>query len=187
NEEAMWAEFVRRFQPLIAGVIAKRVRRRTGLLPSPNLTDDLTQETYVKICANNFRPLRTFDYRHENAMFGFLKVVASNVVEDYFRSSRRDSEDDTDLNRIPGAGSESAERKVLMEEIKKCLQEQAGEPNFSRDYAIFWLYYGQGLTAKAIADLPSIRLTVKGVESTLLRLTRVVRAKLAMPQSKKPT
>src|SRR5262249_18357412 len=104
NEEAMWAEFVRRFQPLIAGVIAKRVRRRTGLLPSPNLTNDLTKETYVKICANIFRPLRTFDYRHENAMFGFLKVVASNVVEDYFRSSRRDSEDDTDLNRIPGAG-----------------------------------------------------------------------------------
>jgi RNA polymerase sigma-70 factor, ECF subfamily len=43
---------------------------------------------------------------------------------------------------------------------------------------IFWLYYRDGLTARAIAQLPGIRLSVKGVESTIHRLTRRVRLRL---------
>src|SRR5215472_1929617 len=86
NDEAAWKEFVRRFQPLIAGVIVKRCRRHTGRIPNPSLIDDLTQDTYVKLCANNFKALRTFDFRHENAFFGFLRTVADNLVEDYIRN-----------------------------------------------------------------------------------------------------
>jgi RNA polymerase sigma-70 factor, ECF subfamily len=185
NDEAAWIEFVRRFGRLIAGVITKRLRRYTGIIPNPSLIDDLTQDTYVKLCANNFRALREFDFQHENALCGFLKVVASNVVDDYIRSSlnqKRDQRREVDLDQIgsmtPAKSSNSVERKIRMEEIKKCLQEQAAQPNFARDYAIFWLYYCDGLTAKEIAERPSIRLTVKGVESTLLRLTRIVRNKL---------
>src|SRR3954463_1623591 len=85
--EAMWEEFVRRFQPLIAGVIAKRIFRHTGCSFNQSLVDDLTQETFLKICINDFRALRDFEYQHDNALFGFLKVIASNVVEDHFRNS----------------------------------------------------------------------------------------------------
>jgi RNA polymerase sigma-70 factor, ECF subfamily len=63
-----------------------------------------------------------------------------------------------------------------MGQIERCLAKLASEPNFARDYAIFWLYYRQGLTAKAISQLPDITLGTKGVESTLLRLTRYVKA-----------
>jgi RNA polymerase sigma-70 factor (ECF subfamily) len=63
-----------------------------------------------------------------------------------------------------------------MGQIDRCLMKLAAEPNFARDYAIFWLYYRQGLTAKAISQLPGIALGTKGVESTLLRLTRYVKA-----------
>jgi RNA polymerase sigma-70 factor (ECF subfamily) len=157
------------------------------------LIDDLTQDTYVKICANNFKALRTFDFRHENALFGFLKVMAANVAEDYIRSShsqkRGQGRDDEDFDQTGSAGPSSSpepiERKILMNEIKKCLQEHSADPNFARDYAIFWLYYRQGLTAKEIADLPSIGLTVKGVESTLLRLTRMLRDKLGRHPGRK--
>jgi RNA polymerase sigma-70 factor (ECF subfamily) len=181
----MWLEFVRRFQPLISRVIVKCVRRWTQ--PVPNLIDDLIQDTYLKLCANNFRALRDFDCQHENALFGFLKVVASNVVQDHFRSSysqkRGSGQEEEELENVPYAAasnsfSESAERNLLIHEIKRCLDEQASEPTFARDCTIFWLYYRQGLTAKAISELPSIGLTVKGVESTLLRLTRLVREKM---------
>ena len=47
-----------------------------------------------------------------------------------------------------------------------------------RDRTIFWLYYRQGLTTKAIATLPAIGLTIKGVESTLGRLTKMVRKRM---------
>jgi RNA polymerase sigma-70 factor (ECF subfamily) len=72
---------------------------------------------------------------------------------------------------------------ILMGQIERCLAKLVSEPNFARDHAIFWLYYRQGLTAKAISQLPDITLGVKGVESTLLRLTRFVKACLTAPAS----
>jgi RNA polymerase sigma-70 factor, ECF subfamily len=186
EDEVVWLEFVRRFQPLIARVVVKSIRRWTN--PAPSLVDDLVQDTYLKLCANNFRALRDFDCEHENALFGFLKVVASNVVQDHFRSSysqkRGSGREEEDLDQVITATAssrsfcESAERNILIGEIQQCLESLSSEPNFARDCMIFWLYYKQGLTAKAISELPDIRLKVKGVESTLLRLTRLVRQKM---------
>jgi len=55
-----------------------------------------------------------------------------------------------------------------------------------RDRTIFWLYYRQGLTAKEIGALPSIGLSLKGVESTLHRLTQLVREHLARTRPDQP-
>jgi RNA polymerase sigma-70 factor, ECF subfamily len=181
--ELLWTEFVRRCQPLIAGVVGKCVRRWAN--PTPARVDDLVQETFLKLCTNDFKALRDFHCTHENALYGFLKVVASNVVHDHFRGSysqkRGNGREDEELQTVslvrhdPGATAQHVERKILLQEISDCLETQAAGPNYPRDCAIFWLYYTQGYTAKAIAELPSIGLTVKGVESTLLRLTRLVR------------
>jgi len=120
-----------------------------------------------------------------------LKKVASNVVEDYFRgkdSEKRGGgreEEDIEEVRIPvlfrPISLRPAEMAILMVQIDRCLMKLASEPNFARDYDIFWLYYRQGLTAKAISELPGINLGVKGVESTLLRLTHYVKACLNGP------
>jgi RNA polymerase sigma-70 factor (ECF subfamily) len=193
QDEALWTEFVRRFQPLIAGTVTKCVLRRGR--SNPALVDDLVQDTYLKLCKNNFKALRDFDFQHENAFFGFLKTVASNAVEDYFRGShslkRGSGREEEDIEEVrPAApsnagGFQSVEREIQLGEINDCLAEQPAEPNFARDCLIFWLYYRQGFTAKAIAELPTISLSVKGVESTLLRLTRLVRAKIGSPPRKK--
>jgi RNA polymerase sigma-70 factor (ECF subfamily) len=195
QDEAMWREFVRRFQPLIAGVVVKRVRRRMN--PVPSVIDDLVQDTYLKLCVNKFKALREFDFQHENALFGFLKVIAANVVEDHFRGSRsqkrgsgREEEDLETVGATMPASigfSDEIEREILLGEIKQCLETQVAEPNFVRDSAIFWLYYRQGLTAKAISQLPAIGLTVKGVESTLLRLTRLVKTMLTERPARRTT
>jgi RNA polymerase sigma-70 factor (ECF subfamily) len=184
-----WAEFVRRTQPLIAGVINRCVLRRGSRKPAP--IDDLVQNTFLKLCTNNFRALRNFDFQHDNALFGFLKVVAVNVVEDYFRKkmSLKDGggqeEEDIEEVRIPVPfrpnSLQPAETAILIVQIDRCLEKLASEPNFARDQAIFWLYYRQGLTAKAISQLPDIKLGTKGVESTLLRLTRYVKGCLTAP------
>jgi RNA polymerase sigma-70 factor (ECF subfamily) len=171
--------------------VTKCVFKRTR--PKPALIDDLIQETYLKLCANDFKALRNFTFRHDNAFFGFLKVVAANVVEDYFRetdSKKRGSgreDENIDDVKIPGPANprspNPAELAILIHEIDQCLAKLALEPNFARDRAIFWLYYCQGLTAKAISQLPDITLGTKGVESTLLRLTRFVRACFTDPPS----
>jgi RNA polymerase sigma-70 factor (ECF subfamily) len=153
--------------------------------------DDLVHDTYLKLMANDFRALREFDFQHENAIFGFLKTVASNVVMDYFRSQQNDKrggrQEHVGLDDIaffipaPRSGADQPDREIMIHEINEVLKSQASDPNFVRDYSIFWLYYRHGFTAKAISNLPGIQLEVKGVESALLRLTRLVRSRMGGP------
>jgi RNA polymerase sigma-70 factor (ECF subfamily) len=183
GDESLWTEFIHRTQPMIAGVIVKAMRHWRNTCPA--IVDDLVQDTYLKLCANDFKYLREFVCEHENALYGFLKVVASHVVHDYFRSSysqkRGNGKEEEELEEVSrrspdaSASAERIEREVLFQEISECFKTHAAGPNFPRDYAIFWLYYVQGYTAKAISRLPNIGLTVKGVESTLFRLTHLVR------------
>jgi RNA polymerase sigma-70 factor (ECF subfamily) len=166
-------------------VVTKTIRRWVTL--NPNLIDDLVQETYLKLCLNNFRALRQFVSRHENALFGFLKVVALNTVQDHFRSSYSRKRgtgmgeaqlDCSAFSAVLNCPSEDVERGILLQANDKCLDAHIHSPNFARDRVIFWLYYRHGLTAKAISRLPPIRLSVKGVESTILRLVHLVRLKM---------
>jgi RNA polymerase sigma-70 factor (ECF subfamily) len=172
-----WEEFVRRFQPLIAGVVARTAMRWAEV--SPGLVDDLVQETYLKICTDHFRRLREFENRFEDAIYGFLKAIAYNVTMDYFKvrhATKRGSqllskaEFDTALQTV--AQEDSMEDQILLREIED-LVERITETD--RDKLVFLLYYRQGFTAKAISELPGIELSEKGVESCLLRLTRQLR------------
>jgi RNA polymerase sigma-70 factor (ECF subfamily) len=182
NDEAAWSEFVRRFQPMIAGVVAKSIRHWAR--PTPELVDDLVHDTYLKLFANNRRALREFDCQHDLALFGFIKKVASNVVHDRFRVDRNQKHggpfEDEELDSPSFAmcavtPPDNMDRHVLRGEIEDSLHSLASEENFARDYTIFCLYYRFGFTAKAISRFQGINLTVKGVESVLLRLIRWLR------------
>jgi RNA polymerase sigma-70 factor (ECF subfamily) len=188
SSEAAWSEFVRRSRPVITAAITKAVRRFRNA--SHELVDDLIQEAFLKLCRDNFRALRGIAIAHENAFYGFLKVVAANVAVNHFRTTDAFKMGGGDELRAPGASrvfseyelshgaSSKLEREILLEEIDTILRAREHEPNFGRDYAIFWLYYSQGLTAKEISALPDVNLGIKGVESTLLRLTRQIRVAL---------
>lgn len=182
SSEEAWSEFVRRSQPLIKTVITRAVRRFGTV--SHQLVDDLTQEVYLKIVADKFRALRTVEMFREDSFRGFLKIMATHTVHDYFRSAaalKRSAgfEREAPTNSaIPGTFA-APEREILLEEIDKVLNTISHERNFARDRAIFWLYYTEGFSAKEIAALPDIKLTAKGVESTLLRLTQHIRSNVA--------
>ena len=187
GEAAAWQEFIRRFNRIIA-ITSYRAARRWGE-DSQTVVDDLTQETYLKLCADDARVLREFDSPHRDAIFAFLKVVTANVANDYFKrlhaGKRGGSQVDEPLEEAERTGSAagpaspaSMERAVLLNEVDACLCVVAPAETQERDRTIFWLYYRQGLTAKEITELPSIDLSLKGVESTLHRLTQLVRTQL---------
>ena len=187
GDEAAWREFVRRFRPVITAVVS-RTARRFGEW-SPQLVDDLVQETYLKLCANRCRILREFTPRAEESMFGLLKTIAFSVTHDYFRGTKaamrgagkRESSLDGYLeSTIAGRDAlPDVERDILLKQIDSLLSSQT-EPGIpERDRQIFWLYYRQGMTARAIAAIPHIALTPKGVESVIQRLTTLVRQRLA--------
>ena len=78
-----WREFVRRTQPLIASVIINTIRRWRE--PVPSLVDDLIQDTYLKLFAHERKALRNIRNEYENTIYGYLKIVASNVAKDHYR------------------------------------------------------------------------------------------------------
>jgi RNA polymerase sigma-70 factor (ECF subfamily) len=191
-EPALWEEFVRRFHRVIATVVMRTARNLGD--GSRQTIDDLVQETYLKVCQDKCRLLREFDLRHTDAFYGFIKVIAANVVRDHFRA-RRSGKRDVDL-LTPGAdldsvgsekqdfgGSVSIERTLLLREIDAHLEACTRGPDQKRKCQIFWLYYRAGLSAAAIAVLPTVGLTTKGVESLILRITRDVRLRMCGPQA----
>jgi RNA polymerase sigma-70 factor (ECF subfamily) len=170
---AAWQEFVRRFQPLIAGVVA-RTAARWGTV-SAGLVDDLVQETYVKLCTDDFRRLREFESRHEDAIYGYLKAVAYTITLDHFkvhfavkRGARLRSNTDCDWSLQTIGQKSSVESEILLRELEAMADEAAEE---QRDRLVFELYYRQGYTTSKIARISAIGLSQKGVESCLHRLT----------------
>lgn len=142
--------------------------------------------------------LKNFHSQYPAAVFGFLKVVTANVVHDHFKAShaakrgagsfleslddheRLEKDATTDSSQ---SASSTIEQAILFEEIDRCLIRGIAAPELPRSRRIFWLYYRCGLSARAIAALPNIELTTKGVESTILRLNRLVRTAFTRSQS----
>lgn len=176
-----WEEFVRRFQPLIAGVVA-RAAARWGPVTTA-IVDDLVQETYLKLCMEEFRRLREFQSRHEDAIFGYLKAIAYTVTLDHFKvhyaakrgAKLRSDADFDDSLRVEGKESR-VESDILVRELEQIAAQFAeGE----RDKLVFVLYYRQGFTTNKIAAIPAIGLSQKGVESCLHRLTQRLKKRVA--------
>jgi RNA polymerase sigma-70 factor, ECF subfamily len=176
EDERLWEEFVHRTQPLIANVIINTLRRWRD--PSPSLVDDLIQETYLKLFANDRKYLRGIRNDHENAIFGYLRMAASSTVQDHFRRpGNKAPEVELTDQALPlsSAAAERMEFRLRQSEIQTKLKGLSASPTYQRDAAIFWLYYEQGYTAKEIAMLRHLGLTEKGVEAVLFRLARYVR------------
>jgi len=186
GDTAAWEEFVRRFQPLIA-TVALRTARQWGPADR-DLIDDLVQETYLKLCADSCRLLRQFESQHPGAIFGFLKVVTTNVVHDHFKIARAAKRgaggvvEQFDSLREEAAMAPvcdpkaAIEHEILVKQVDQFLTASLDSEECARSKRIFWLYYRMGLTAPEIAALPGIKLTTKGVESTVYRLGRLVRS-----------
>jgi RNA polymerase sigma-70 factor, ECF subfamily len=192
NDSAVWNEFVSRYHRPI-GLSILRTAHHWGVVSQP-VVDDLVQETYLKLCANQCRLLRDFVSQHPEAVVGYIKTIAANVAHDHFRalhSQKRGSgepaqslEDfEPEAPSINSGGPDAMEREILLREINLCLETCSKGPDQERDRMIFWLYYQQGMSATAIADLPTVGLTPKGVESAIFRLTRMVREQIASRRS----
>lgn len=170
NVEA-WEEFVRRFNPLIIK-IARRVAARFATDPN-DVCDDIASEVYMKLAAHEAKALLGFHPRHEGSAYGYLAVVAKNTARDYFSRRQLPVIDAFPLEKVPA--QEVIEWRIRLRDVEDILQRKVNDD----ERQMFWLYYRQGLTAKAIAELPGQKLTQKGVEAALRRVGSIVRRELA--------
>jgi RNA polymerase sigma-70 factor, ECF subfamily len=187
NDERAWTEFIRRFQVVIAAAVL-RTASQLGEA-SRSVVDDLIQDVYLKLCENDGRLLRSFQPRGEDSIYGFLKVVAANVVYDHFKSAmaakRGAHQTESILEssyREPKTGGpdtfELVSRWLELEQVDRVLMQVTAGRDQERKRAIFWLRHQRGLTASEIAAIPAIGLTTEGVESVLMRLRIMIRSQL---------
>lgn len=187
NDAAAWREFVARFHGLISRV-ARRVATRWGE-HNPAVIEELVQETYTTLIAGD--SLRQLRSTQPDAVYGFIKVIATNVANDHFRARQTDKRGGgaqtlsaSALEALPAgeAGPEQFHASLLLEQIESRITGSRSSPEVDRDLLIFQLHYRLGMSAQAIASIPALRLTSKGVESILARLVRLARTELAAPK-----
>jgi RNA polymerase sigma-70 factor, ECF subfamily len=184
HDPGAWREFLRRFRRPMALAIV-RVLRRAGTF-APGILDDLLQDTYVRLCANDFALLHALVSRHLDSFEPMLRVVAANAAHDYLRakmSQKRGGQHrqilDLDLLAMePIAAEDSAtkiEREVQLDEIDRLLERSVDSRSAARDRRIFWLHFRMGMSTQSIASMPSVGLTAKGVESSIFRTLKFIR------------
>jgi RNA polymerase sigma-70 factor, ECF subfamily len=184
KDEEAWTEFIRRFHVVIAGAVLRTACRWGG--PSRFQLDDLIQDTYLKLCDDDSRLLRSFRPRCEGSIYGFLKKVAANVVHDRFKSAlaakRGAAQTEAIIEHIqvdPRTADEGSfdavSTRLQIEQVDTILIRVTAGKDQERKRTIFWLRHRQGFTAREIAAIPSVGLTTEGVESMLMRLADMIR------------
>jgi len=176
---------MRRYHPVITSA-AIRVSRRWGVGSSEEI-DDVVQEIYLKMCVDEARILGGFRAPQPEAVFSYVKVVATNVAHDYFRrraAVKRGVLQTTSLSECDDRVSipDDFERRLTLAQLDRLLVAQTQNANGTRDRVIFRLYFRQGMTAQAISQLPGIALNPKGVEGVLYRLTNAIRGAIENSQ-----
>jgi RNA polymerase sigma-70 factor (ECF subfamily) len=178
-----WEQFV----GLITPVLALTARRVSGVWgdASAHAVHEIVQEVFLKLVEDDRRILREFEDRGNEAFLKLLRVVAASVATDYYRraqATKRGGRTSSLPQRTVAAqptvadqeGTHAVEWPALMGQLDALLRMYT-ETISERDRQIFWLYYRQGLSAQAIAKVPAMELSAKGVESALRRMAQILR------------
>lgn len=200
RDRMAWGEFYNRFHKHICLTInreLKRLHNYKGL----NAVEDLAQEVYAKLLANDCQALIDFNGQYENSIVSYLEIIAiRTVLEDYTRSKalKRSAagrevpldalqwnvrqERVVDLKEILRLESWQDEFLLneLREEIKYHLDKILGpRRNKERDELIFKYYLYAGLEAEEIVALcHDVNITGKRVMNIICEIKNELRESL---------
>ncbi len=188
TNEAAWLEFYRRFTRDMTAVVAT-IAAAHNERSSP-LYDEIVQEIYVRIFDDECRYLRLFRAETEKEALAQIRDLAAKTARNFFRDAHRKKRsagvaisaeelDFLDNSLMRRSESKDIEQQILVQDLLKRLKCTLRSSRFaSRDELIFRLRFQQGLTAKEIAAIPDVGLTVRGVEGSIRRLVSRLRALL---------
>jgi RNA polymerase sigma-70 factor (ECF subfamily) len=178
-----WEQFVRAVTPTVL-LSARRIGEGWGD-SSPATVQEILQEVFVKLCEDDRRVMREYEDRGLESFFKLIRLVTTSVAIDHFRRLRADKRGGRSntlvldsaaqpLDILDFKATQSVELPSLIAQLDGLLRLYPDRVS-SRDRNLFWLHYRQGMPAEAISRVPAIGLSAKGVESALLRLTRLLR------------
>lgn len=173
GDTTLWEDLIARLQPIFARTVY-HIAAAWGTVNAEEV-DDVVQEIFLKLGAARQDAILRANLTTETAAIAYLKVMAANAARDYFKakhSGKRGFEllsPGIRLDDLASRNGANADREILLSQIDSALEAD------DRDRAVFWLYYRHGLTAREISLIPAFRLSVKGVESLIHRLTAMVK------------
>src|SRR5262249_598652 len=85
DDPTVWSEFVKAFHRRILLYVVRERRAYGKLNDEADMVDELTQEVYLRLLANNRRALRDFQGRTEASVYAYLACVTRSVITDYMR------------------------------------------------------------------------------------------------------
>lgn len=198
TDPAAWTEFVDAFnRRIVAAVI--RERRLRGLSSDPAAADavsDLVQDVYLRLLVNDRRALRDFRGETELSVYAYLARIVRAAVGD---RTRRDSSQKRHAQTVPldagvdGEGSTPLSELLAASEVSspelqmreravpgrlRALLAGGGVPNPERDALVFELHVLEGLSAREIAGIPALDLSLSAVEGVLRRTRERLRERL---------
>jgi DNA-directed RNA polymerase specialized sigma24 family protein len=152
---ADWELFHASFHRLISQVVTRTARRWNASWSTE--TEDLVQETYLKLYRQRTRLLGGLEGRQPAEVFALVKVVATNLVHDHFKRTRcckrggqrkhdslQSMEDGLPEIACGRWGPEAMEHRILLQQIQRCLERACeSQSTARRDQTVFWLYYRQ--------------------------------------------
>jgi hypothetical protein len=145
-----WQQFIRSAQPVIAGSVARTLRRWSH--PAPDQIDRLTEQVLEQLH-------NQLAVSQENGP-AWLRAFASAAALEYLRA-------ETAQNRA----LEQSERTLLFGRMARSLGSEDDRARW-----IFWLYYRHGLTPEAIAEIPALAVSPAAVDQVIDRLAQLTGA-----------
>jgi len=180
RDATAWAELVSTHREMIVRVLVRTVGTEGAAA-----VEDLEQDLWGRLLANECEVLRGLTGAEEGQLRAFLYRTALNLGRDHRRrvAVRRVIQPEP-VEEVAGGIPDDAEgveeryqRLERQQSILDALEEVLTPPNQDRDRMIFRAHFVDGLTASEISTM-GVGLGTKGVESTLHRLVNRVRALL---------
>jgi len=174
-----WTEFIQRIQRPVAGAII----RTLGRLADPATVDDLIQETWLRLFRNDCAALRGLRDEHANSIFDYATTTARRAALDYIAKRHADLSLDELVVEPVNSQYDAMFAGAKRDQVDRALRTLAADPNFERDYLIFWRYFEQGFSSREIAELLHGQPGEKGVEAVIGRLKRHIKKILGLAES----
>lgn len=152
GDEDAFGELYKRYAPMVHGIVLARVPR--------NEVDDIVQDVFISAYKN----LGTL--RDQNAVGGWLAMIARNRATEYFRRARPTDELSEDLSRTDSVRTEASEILAAIRAL----------PDTFRETLVLRLV--EGMTGQEISEQTG--LTPDSVRVNLHRGMKLLRQKLGI-------
>lgn len=181
----LWDAFYARFKRKILLYLLRAFRMMGGNSDQfVRYSDDWMQDVFTKLVQNDGRVINSFRGTTENSIYAFLCSIALSIVADDLRAKgavrRRAQLISLEQAHDSAAAVNPDDRRLAaalkLIDLEKVLQSGDESKNPERDLLIYKLHFVEGLSAREIASIPSLKLTTSGAEKVVGRVkNRLVR------------